>query len=343
MKDFLTIWRQLEGSLIEPAIFNNFICNVEVADAKLTNQVKRQWIVEWLLAGDNKNNPSDSWIVFWVATVMHWTRSNAATEAQSFSLQDKRFGTFETAVASFEADILLFLYFVSGSDVGHQTWIALKCSKVKLKQNCFTCFYLSWNKICPTTLILFCKCTGTCEFRIFWCIRQIYSLYFLTSWFHVRVTAGEKLLVETSVISIKPFHHWSSPLDNKNHLPFARVKWYSWSYMGRVLTKQTPKMTQIHCWKLCNDVEISLSFADSSRLSHPRATKTIILEILFIETSSIYTQWQVCQLAVLRLQTRSLRIWLYVLTGYEYSILQSNLQFQNYLSRKTSREMVIRL
>ena len=45
---------------MEPALSNNFICNVAVADAKLTNEVKRQSIVERLLAEDNENNLSDT-------------------------------------------------------------------------------------------------------------------------------------------------------------------------------------------------------------------------------------------------------------------------------------------
>ena len=40
-------------------IFNNFTFNVAVADAKLTNQVKCQSIVQRSLSEDNKNNASD--------------------------------------------------------------------------------------------------------------------------------------------------------------------------------------------------------------------------------------------------------------------------------------------
>ena len=44
---------------MKPAFFNNFLSNVAVADAKLTNQIKRQSIVQRLLSEDNKNNQSD--------------------------------------------------------------------------------------------------------------------------------------------------------------------------------------------------------------------------------------------------------------------------------------------
>ena len=44
---------------MEPALLNNFLCNVPVADSKLTNQLKRQSIVQRSPSKKDKNNPSD--------------------------------------------------------------------------------------------------------------------------------------------------------------------------------------------------------------------------------------------------------------------------------------------
>ena len=72
---------------MEPALFNNFLCNVSTADSKLTNQVKRQSIVQCSLTKDNKNNTSNFWMDSQVATFKYCMRSNdvVATKEQSFS------------------------------------------------------------------------------------------------------------------------------------------------------------------------------------------------------------------------------------------------------------------
>ena len=67
---------------MELSLFNNIICNVQVADAKLANWIKCQSILQRSLSEDNKNNPSDLRIASQVAPVMYCMRCNAATKAQ---------------------------------------------------------------------------------------------------------------------------------------------------------------------------------------------------------------------------------------------------------------------
>ena len=44
---------------MEPAFFDNFICNAAVAGAAQQSEVNRQSIVARLIAEDNENSPSD--------------------------------------------------------------------------------------------------------------------------------------------------------------------------------------------------------------------------------------------------------------------------------------------
>ena len=198
LKEIWRIFWQCEGNLkeilIKPAPLKNFICNITVADAIQTKEVKHQSTMARLLANDNKNNPQ--------ATTKLLLESQPSCIACVLMLlwNDKR------QKRSLEADIhLLFLLFVSRSGVDHQAWIVLKCptniQQLNWSRIVFKCFYLSWNKMCWMTLTIILNVLGT-QLQI-WDFLMVLSdipfmfLAFMTSCLR---HCWWKLHVETTVI-----------------------------------------------------------------------------------------------------------------------------------------------
>ena len=193
LKEIWRIFWQCEGNLkeilIKPAPLKNFICNITVADAIQTKEVKHQSTMARLLANDNKNNPQ--------ATTKLLLESQPSCIACVLMLlwNDKR------QKRSLLKLISIYCFYFLCQD---QVLITKRESYWNVQQisNSWTEAELFLN----VSIYLEIKCVGwlwqlfwmywelNCKFGIFWWFCQIYRLCFSHSWLHVCVTAGENYM-----------------------------------------------------------------------------------------------------------------------------------------------------
>ena len=126
-------------------------------------------------------------------------RCNASTKAQSFSVQNKRaqfkFNVWNGCCVIWSWHDFIVPIFCVRIRRRSPNVNAPKYPNVELKQNCFKSFYLSWNKMCPTTLKLFLNVLGT-ENLTFPDVFFGFTVYVSEI---QSPAAVEKLLVKTSV------------------------------------------------------------------------------------------------------------------------------------------------